>query len=138
MEGTMLNIRAKCGLIQEHGAHTYDNTWCAGNKDIVVASDIPGPGRFEGNDSYEICEALDGLCAKSFFNEQFGTTEEGIWEALFLHTTIRDGKARAYIVTEDSNGFFSYKEYSSDEEARSKYLADLAAYESAYANGENL
>jgi hypothetical protein len=101
-------------------------------------SDIPGPGKFEGNPSLQVSEDLYGLCGNSWFNESFGDVSEiGIWEALFLNLTI-EGTPKSYIVVENEQGFFSYNAYDTEDEAYSKYFADLAAFESHYANGVNL
>lgn len=95
----------------------------------------PGPGKFEANESLEIAEALYSYSLGGFVDEQFGSVDEnGYWEGL-IQNHIMNGPLMkpGYIVIEDNLGFFTYQIFDSHEEAWSKYLADLAAYESHYA-----
>lgn len=108
-------------------------------------NDIPGPGKFEGNKSLMVAEYLQEIAMNGFTDEQFGSvSENGIWEALIfidVPNTIGAEKGRelfekikpAYIITEDNQGFFTYHEFKSQDDARARYFADLAAYESYYA-----
>lgn len=91
---------------------------------MLQENDIPGPGKFEGNKSLAISKYLYSIVQDGTQDEQFGSVEDSLWEALI------DADEVGYIVTEDNLGFFSYTEYPTVEEARSKYMADLAAYES--------
>lgn len=90
------------------------------------------PGKFEANESEEIAEALYDLCGGSWYNEQYGDVEHGGWYALFINVSPLGSTpgGHHYIVEEDNNGFFTYKEFASEEEAYSRWFADLAAYES--------
>lgn len=97
----------------------------------------PGPGKFEANESEEIAEALYDLTLGSWFNEQYGDVEHGGWYALFINVTPTGGHTSNYIVEEDNNGFFTYQEYASEEEAYARWFADLAAYES-WTTNENV
>lgn len=107
--------------------------------DVVDMNKIPGPGKFEGNEDRQVAEDLFSLTIGGWYNEQFGNIDEdGMWEALLTNVTVKSGKASNYIVTEDNQGFFTYKEYPIEKEAWTRYFADLAAYDSYHANGENL
>lgn len=95
----------------------------------------PGPGKFEGNESLEIAEALYNLINESWQNDDFGSAVDGpYWEALLLNVTPIGGHTRSYIVTEDSQGFFRYYEYATPKEAEEQYDSDIQHY--TYINGE--
>lgn len=99
----------------------------------------PGPGKFEGNESLETAQALYEITGYRGEDESFGSVDEnGRWVAIIVNGFLPDENltAAAYIVEEDSNGFFTYTEYETSEAAWEAYFADLAAYESYYANGE--
>jgi hypothetical protein len=106
--------------------------------------DIPGPGKFEGNDSLIVSKFLYNYTLDGFQDEQYGSVTEPsfIWEALIVidwgmfpgegYDPLMDILKPAYIVWEDSHGFFSYVGYDTEEEARNQYMINLAAYESYY------
>lgn len=107
-------------------------------------NDIPGPGKFEANASVAVSEYLYGIVQDSGCVEQYGSVDENGWSGLiytgFIVKLDKDLSPEgfelgfdlkpAYLVFEDSNGFFTYTEFDTEKDAFSKYLADLAAYES--------
>lgn len=111
----------------------------------VYVEDKPGPGKYEGNQYLSVAEYLDDICGNGFDDEHFGDVDSGLWEGLItidVPNTIGAPQGHrlfekikpVYIVTVDTQGFFTYYEYNDLEEAKSKYMADLAAYESHYAS----
>jgi hypothetical protein len=100
-----------------------------------------GPGKFEGNASLEISEYLYMETLQGSYEEAYGSVTEPpfFWQALvFADASLIPDMKPAYIVVEDSFGFFSYHGFDTEEAARSRFMADLAAYESHYANwGDN-
>jgi hypothetical protein len=111
---------------------------------MVFVEDKPGPGKYEGNEWLSVAEYLDSICGNGMYEEQYGDAEESAgWNALVFVDPLSlpeeypmvAGKLKpAYIVNQDNNGFFSYTEFDSEDEARDKYRADLAEYESYYAS----
>jgi hypothetical protein len=79
-------------------------------------SDIPGPGKFEGNASQTISEYLYRLDADEFF----GYADVNGWFGIIRYApngyTGHVPIANHYIVNEDSQGFFTYNSYDSIEE----------------------
>lgn len=79
----------------------------------------PGPGKFEGNESLEVSEYLYDIVGDSMQDDEIGDVETFGWYALItdadenlpLERFPLPGLKPAYIVVEDSNGFFSYTEF---------------------------
>jgi|ERR1035437_5059697 hypothetical protein len=75
-----------------------------------MTNDIPGPGRFEGNDSLAVSEYLADIDA----DRETGSIEDwGYWYGLIFQAKMDEKflPAVAYIVWEDNYGFFSYSSY---------------------------
>ena len=91
----------------------------------------PGPGKYEGNETLEVCEALYELLGISGQISDFGdVTEAGHFVALLEG----DGKTlpKAYYITdEDSYGFFTYYEFDSMEEALKEFDSLYRLYHAA-------
>lgn len=100
--------------------------------------DYNWPGKYEGTENQRVAEYLNTLALDGNFEEQYGSVVEPpfIWEALMLidkpnaEAFLGEPMDWAYIIWEDEHGFFSYIGFDTEEEARSKYMANLAAYES--------
>jgi hypothetical protein len=89
----------------------------------------PGPGKFEGNASLEVSEALYAIVGESGQDEDIGNVGEGGWFGLILNPTPTEALTRpAYIVSEDNYGFFWYVEYGSQSKARSAWKQLLRGY----------
>lgn len=77
-----------------------------------------GPGKFEGAYNIRLAEAFYDLTMDGFTDDEAGdVTETGMWAGFFADLTQykikEDGQpVEAAIVTEDSNGFFSYETFS--------------------------
>lgn len=78
----------------------------------------PGPGKFEGNPSLEISEALYAIVGNGGHDDEIGDVQSFGWHALITEFDPYDEDGNflwdakpAYIVLEDSNGFFSYQEF---------------------------
>lgn len=69
---------------------------------------MSGPGKFEGCESQEVAERLNEIVLDGGFDDQFGSTDEGVWCALVADA----------IVQEDDQGFFTYEVMESEEQAR--------------------
>src|SRR5574338_726409 len=85
----------------------------------------PGPGKFEGNASLEISEALYAIVQDGMQDDEIGDVESFGWHALITDFDPYDedgnylwGAKPAYIVLEDNNGFFSYQEFDLNTQAR--------------------
>lgn len=91
----------------------------------IQVSDIPGPGKFEGNASLTISEYLYDIVNTSGADEFFGSVDENGWYGLIQYA--EDGYtghipiAFHYIVYEDANGFFSYQGYDSLDEVHAAW-----------------
>jgi hypothetical protein len=100
----------------------------------------PGPGRFEGNESLEVSEYLDEMAGISLFDDQVGEVDTFGWYALFTdvdkdpldHWPNNPDLKPAYIVDVDGNGFFSYRGFELNTQARrawqditQEYLAEM-------------
>jgi len=89
----------------------------------------PGPGRYEANQSLEVAEHLDNIEA----DDSYGDSSSGNgWVGLVLnlqHDPLPDGFANHYIVMEDTNGFFTYEEFDTEEGARKKFEEMRSIYE---------
>jgi hypothetical protein len=91
----------------------------------------PGPGKFQANDILEIAEALQDICSNGAMDDMFGDNSAGLgWYALI----IRDQRdeipvgdlaayltSPAYIVEEDTSGFFTYEEFDTIEAAKNRF-----------------
>jgi hypothetical protein len=96
----------------------------------------PGPGKFQANESLEIAEDLYRQVQNGMVEEQFGSVDEGFWEGLLLDQLdtlntpdladrVPEGMQEAYIVTEDSDGFFTYRGFYSEADALSQFFKDM-------------
>lgn len=89
-------------------------------------SDTPPPGRFENCDSLVIAELLEEY-ALTDQPDSFGDTEEyGNWVAYLPNIDVPnhpeiENLRYAYNIQIDSRGFFYYKGYDTNEEARQEY-----------------
>lgn len=90
----------------------------------------PGPGKFEGNESLEVSEYLYDIIGDGMQDDEIGDAEFFGWHALITdadknipldHVTVKDVKP-AYIVVEDSYGFFTYREFDLNTQARRAWL----------------
>jgi hypothetical protein len=79
-----------------------------------IFTDKPGPGKFEGNHSLKLSEELHDIVGNGACNEDLGDVQDFGWFGLIL--THDNGKS--YIVSEDSNGFFRYREYDTEDLAQ--------------------
>jgi len=77
-------------------------------------NDTPGPGKFEACLSLSLAEALYECTLDSGWDECFGTVDDVGWHAIIRHY---EGKSRHFIVKEDTQGFFYYREFSDLEDA---------------------
>jgi hypothetical protein len=95
----------------------------------------PGPGKFQANESLEIAEDLYRQVQDGMASEQFGGGDT-TWEGLLLdqldtlntpdlQITVPEGMQRAYIVREDSQGFFTYRGFDSEADALSQFFKDM-------------
>lgn len=87
----------------------------------------PGPGKFEANESLEISEYLADIDA----DESTGDSSEWTaWYGLIIRSDMDEKflPQVAYVVWEDSNGFFSYLGFDSVDEARAEYNQHDADY----------
>lgn len=101
-------------------------------------SNKPGPGKFEYCENEEAANYLYELSVDGQCKEQFGSVTESpfIWEGLlilnFLVPANKGVTKGAYVIWENESGFFCYKGFDTEEEARAEYLTDL---EAIYGNG---
>lgn len=85
----------------------------------------PGPGKFQANDSLEIAEALYKNAMEGVF-DSFGDSSSGLgWYCLILNgdDPNPDGIEfdPAYIVEEDTSGFFTYQGFPNHELAKMRF-----------------
>jgi hypothetical protein len=96
----------------------------------------PGAGKFEGNESLEVSEYLYETTMNGLVDDEIGDVESFGWHALVtgidddldlldvitgnIPDNLVDLKP-AYIVSEDNNGFFTYGEFESSDEARAEW-----------------
>lgn len=91
----------------------------------------PGPGRYEGNESLELSQILDQTPP----DDSFGDSSSGNgWVGLIKLPMDLEGIPSelikpAFVVTEDTNGFFDYVGYDTIEEAEAKFEAMRPVYE---------
>jgi len=91
----------------------------------MKTNDRPGPGKFEGNESLAVSEALYEIVNDGFADGEIGDVSTyGIWYGLIREPLVGNREARyvvltalAYIVNEDEHGFFGYTAYDSLAEA---------------------
>jgi len=76
--------------------------------------DTPGPGKFEANLSLNLSEALYAIVNVSGADEFIGSVDERGWYGIIRWF---EGKSRHFIVEEDNNGFFTYREFSDMDDA---------------------
>lgn len=111
----------------------------------------PGPGKFEGNESLEVAEFLNDIAGSGMTDDQIGDVESFGWHALITDLdwfktrddlqgysnsgmtwdelgNLKDALKPAYIVLEDNNGFFTYREFDSNDEARAEWKAITQEY----------
>lgn len=104
----------------------------------------PGPGKFEGNESLEVSEMLYAIIGDGMQDDEIGDVESFGWHALITdadknipddHWPMQDketGKVielqPAYIVLEDSSGFFSYRGFDLNTQARNVWKSITQEY----------
>jgi len=84
------------------------------------------PGKFEACDDQLLAQGLYQHVQDGWINDQAGSvSENGVWIGLLESVPFTDDNpddgCHSYIVHEDDQGFFTYKEYSTVEEAREKF-----------------
>ena len=72
----------------------------------------PPPGKFEGCHDLRVAEALYAMTLDGSVDDQMGSVDEGMWSALI-------GR---FVVIEESQGFFGYEVFPTDEEAKASFL----------------
>lgn len=86
----------------------------------------PGPGKFEGNKSEEVAESLYDMSSDP--DEEYGTVQGFGWYGLIKRDSSLpvinwpENNIAAYIVKEDSQGFFTYTGYEKLGDALSDWL----------------
>lgn len=104
----------------------------------------PGPGKFEGNESLEVSEYLYDIIGDSMQDDEIGDVESFGWHALItdipsfrstldpLQNELYEMKnvefQPAYIVLEDNDGFFTYRGFDSNDEARQTWSEIVQIY----------
>ena len=87
----------------------------------------PGPGRYEGNESYELARELDAMASSGIIDDECGDTETIGWHGLLIlddmdfDVRALDGfepGTEAFVLHTDSQGFFSYEPFESADAAR--------------------
>jgi len=83
----------------------------------------PSFGKFEGNDSQEVSEYLFAWVQNGFVDDQCGESTTGAWHGLIVlgemavqELSTVDGfepTTAAFVVHEDSQGFFTYESFES-------------------------
>ena len=89
--------------------------------------DKPGPGKFEGNRSERESRALYALTNMGLCDAEAGGVEGGYWVGLVIRGS-DDLLSAAYVLTEDSHGFFDVRPFETRIEAEAVYamfVADL-------------
>lgn len=94
----------------------------------------PGPGKFEANDSLEISEYLHDISLNGWQDASLGDVEGFGFYELITNANRRvgapQGTKAAYICHEDNNGFYTYHEFDTNDEARIIWRTDVeGAYE---------
>lgn len=85
--------------------------------------DQPHPGKFEGNGSRRLSEALYNLVGDGCASNELGDVEGFGWYGLIARK-----HGSSYIVSEDSQGFFGYNEYDTEQDARKDWKTLEAEY----------
>ena len=89
--------------------------------------DKPGPGKFEDNRSGRESRALHALANMGLCDAEAGGVEDGYWVGLVIPGT-DELASPAYVLTEDSQGFFTVRPFETRIEAEAVYamfVADL-------------
>jgi hypothetical protein len=73
------------------------------------------PGKFEGCADDRLAEVLYSISTGGGCTEEIGSVDELGWFGLIIH------RKHAYIVSEDSQGFYDYAYYETKEEAQKEY-----------------
>lgn len=77
-----------------------------------------GPGKFERCGDVRLAEVLYGMSLDGDLEDQIGETGEGPgWHGLLVH------RSRVYILSEDSQGFFTYTLFTSPHRAATAWAA---------------
>lgn len=105
----------------------------------------PGPGKFEGNDSLEVSEYLYETVMSGLFDDEIGEAEFFGWHALITDIDKDDPLDKwpltpdlkpAYIVVQDSFGFFTYKGFDLNTQARNVWR-DITLEYARFWNGDD-
>ena len=91
------------------------------------------PGKFEGNMSHKTAELLYEISMNGNNDKEIGG-EMG-WYGLLLNTGIPG--AEYAIISEDNDGFFSYRPFDNEEEARKDWTEIEEEYETFYEDIED-
>ena len=73
------------------------------------------PGKFEGCADQRLGEMLYSIVNHSGCDDEAGSCQESGWYGLIVQ------RKHAYIVSEDSNGFFDYEYFDSAEDASTEF-----------------
>lgn len=78
--------------------------------------EAPGPGKFEGCHDLRLAEALYEVSLDtSWLDEDYGYGDGGGWF----------GRIGRFLVSEDSQGFFDYADYETEDAAHAAFTASL-------------
>jgi hypothetical protein len=103
----------------------------------------PGPGKFEGNESLEVSEMLYSIIGDGMQDDEIGDVESFGWHALITDADknipddfwpLQDESGKvievqpAYIVLEDNYGFFSYRGFDLNTQARNVWKSITQEY----------
>jgi hypothetical protein len=90
----------------------------------------PGPGKFEGCHDKRIARVLYDIAGMSGCDEDIGSVQELGWFGLIIQ------RNHAYIISEDSQGFFDYTYFDSVQDAREAYNRIVSEYDELDANAD--
>lgn len=90
-----------------------------------MSADTPGPGKFEACLSLSLAESLYQITPDEFI----GSVDE-----LGFYGIIRwyDGKSRHFIINEDTQGFFTYREFSDLDDANFMWTELVEQYHAGH------
>jgi hypothetical protein len=87
----------------------------------------PGSGKFAGCADADVAEALYDMTLEGGANEEIGSVQELGWYGLLIDTGVQ-GVPHA-IVNEDSDGFFTYQEFQTEDAARRRWSRIESMYD---------
>ena len=83
--------------------------------------DKPGLGKFEGNRSLSESETLHEMSLEGGLDAEAGGAEDGYWVGLVIRGSDDHLASPAYVLTEDSHGFFDVRPFYTRVEAEAVY-----------------